>query len=111
MSQAVIWGQTVYLAGQVALRAPGAGVRQQTEDILRAIDELLAETGTSKSRLLSVTIWLTDIASFGEMNDVWDAWVAPSASPARACVEGKLASPDFAVEISVVAALPNATQE
>lgn len=111
MSQAVVCGQTVYLAGQVALRAAGAGVRQQTDDILRAIDELLAEAGTTKSRLLSATIWLTDIARFNEMNEIWDAWVAPGASPARACVEAKLASSDFAVEISVVAALPNAAQE
>src|SRR3546814_21008328 len=77
---------------------------EQTKDILARIDELLAEAGSDKTKLLSATIWLTDIATFDQMNGLWDAWVAPGAAPARACVEAKLAAPQYAVEIAVVAA-------
>ena len=87
MSQAVVHGNTVYLAGQVAQRAPGASVTEQTKDILARIDELLAEAGSDKTRLLSETIWITDMATFNEMNAVWDAWVSPGNTPGRACVE------------------------
>ncbi len=102
MSQAVIHGDTVYLAGQVG---HGANVGEQTADILKNIDSLLAEAGTSKLNLLSATIWLTDIANFAEMNAVWDAWVAPGHTPGRACVEAKLAAPQYWVEIAVIAAI------
>ena len=68
------------------------------------IDGLLAEAGSDKSKLLSATIWLSDMAHFAAMNEVWDAWVTPGQTPARACVEAKLASPKFDVEIMVVAA-------
>jgi enamine deaminase RidA (YjgF/YER057c/UK114 family) len=105
MSQAAIHGNTVYLAGQVAQNAKGAPVAEQTRDILAAIDRLLAEAGTSKERLLSATIWLADIGTFNEMNGVWDAWVAPGNPPARACVEAKLAAPQFTVEIGIIAAI------
>jgi enamine deaminase RidA (YjgF/YER057c/UK114 family) len=105
MSQAVVHGNTVYLAGQVAQRAPGASVAEQTRDILARIDELLAEAGTDKTKLLSATIWITDMATFNDMNGVWDAWVSPGNTPGRACVEAKLAAPQFTVEIAVVAAV------
>ena len=105
MSQAVIHDHTVYTAGQVALDAPGASVTQQTENILARIDGLLAEAGTDKSKLLSATIWLSDISDFNEMNAVWDAWVEPGETPCRACVESKLAAPQFTVEIAVIASL------
>ncbi|MDP6392003.1 MAG: RidA family protein [Arenicellales bacterium] len=105
MSQVVIHGNTVYTAGQVALDAPGEPVTDQTRDILKRIDSLLAQAGSDKSRLLSATIWISDMDTFGEMNAVWDAWVAPGATPARACVEAKLATPQFTVEIAVIAAL------
>lgn len=104
MSQAVVHGDTVYLAGQVALNAPGASVREQTLDILASTDALLAEAGTDKSKLLSATIWLANIGDFAEMNEVWDAWVSPGNTPGRACVEAKLAAPQFTVEIAVIAA-------
>ena len=104
MSQAVVHGNLVFLAGQVAQRAAGAPVAEQTKDILARIDELLAEAGSDKTKLLSATIWLTDIATYDEMNVLWDAWVAPGAAPARACVEARLAAPQFTVEIAVVAA-------
>lgn len=105
MSQAVVHGNTVYLAGQVAQRAPGASVAEQTKDILARIDELLAEAGSDKTKLLSATIWITDMTTFNEMNGVWDAWVSPGNTPGRACVEAKLAAPQFTVEIAVVAAV------
>lgn len=104
MSQAVIHGDTVYLAGQVASEAPGKSVAEQTKDIVGRIDKLLAEAGTDKTKLLSATVWLTDISTFAEMNSVWDAWVSPGNTPGRACVEAKLAAPEYTVEIAVIAA-------
>lgn len=102
MSQAVIYNKTVYLAGQVA---PGASVTIQTREILAGIDALLKEAGSDKSRLLSATIWLTDMAAFAEMNTVWQAWVVAGATPARATVmSAHLASAEFKIEIAVVAA-------
>ena len=105
MSQAVVHNGTVYLAGQVAFDKAGASVREQTENILERIDRYLGEAGTDKSKLLSAQIWLSDISTFDEMNAVWDAWVTPGNTPCRACVESKLAAPQFTVEIMVVAAL------
>ncbi len=104
MSQAVIHNGVVYLAGQVASGAPGASVKEQTQDILKRIDALLAAAGTDKSKLLSARVWLTDIRRFDEMNGVWDKWVVPGHPPARACIEAKLASPEYTVEIAVIAA-------
>jgi enamine deaminase RidA (YjgF/YER057c/UK114 family) len=102
MSQAVIHGDTIYLAGQVG--APGESVTVQTQQVLASIDDLLARAGSDKSKILSATIWLADMVSFGEMNAVWDAWVDSANSPARATGEAKLATPDYKVEIIVVAA-------
>jgi enamine deaminase RidA (YjgF/YER057c/UK114 family) len=104
MSQCVVHGNTVYTAGQVAQGARGASVAEQTTDILATIDKLLAQAGTDKSRLLTANIWLADIATFDEMNQVWDAWVAPNNTPARATVQAQLAHPDYKVEIMVSAA-------
>jgi enamine deaminase RidA (YjgF/YER057c/UK114 family) len=104
MSQAVVHGNTVYLAGQVA-DTPVPSVAEQTKQVLAKIDRLLGEAGTSKSRLLSANIWLADISRFDEMNKVWDAWVAPGNTPARATVQSSLARPTNLVEIMVVAAL------
>jgi enamine deaminase RidA (YjgF/YER057c/UK114 family) len=104
MSQCVVHGDTVSTAGQVAQGARGASVAEQTRDILATIDRLLAQAGTNKSKLLTANIWLTDIATFDQMNQVWDAWVTPGNPPARACVESKLAHPDYKVEIMVTAA-------
>lgn len=103
MSMAVVHGDTVYVAGQVADDA-GADVGGQTKQILAKIDALLAEAGTDKTRILSANIWLRDIGTFALMNAVWDGWVAPGNTPARATVEAKLASPNLLVEIAVIAA-------
>lgn len=103
MSQAVIHGGTVYLAGQVG--NPGDSVTDQTRTILERIEALLARSGSDKSRILQATIWLASMDDFAEMNAVWDAWVDPANPPARACGESKLATPDYTVEIIVVAAM------
>lgn len=105
MSKAVVHGDTVYLAGQVAQQAANGSVAEQTTDILAIIDGFLKQAGTDKTKLLSANIWLTDIRTFNEMNAVWDAWLAPGCAPARATVEAKLASPNLRVEIAVIAAL------
>lgn len=104
MSQVVIHGDTVYLAGQVAVDAAGESVEAQTRNILDRIDGLLAEAGTDKSKALSANIWLSDMSTFNEMNAVWDAWVTPGSTPCRACVESKLAVPQFTVEIMMTVA-------
>jgi enamine deaminase RidA (YjgF/YER057c/UK114 family) len=105
MSKAVVHGETVYTAGQVADKTKGGAVADQTREILGFIDEILAEAGSEKSKILSVTIYLSDIATFAEMNSVWDVWVDKGHPPARATVEAKLVAPDYKVEIAVIAAL------
>ena len=104
MSQIVTYNDTVYLAGQVAVKAPGASVAKQTQSILDQIDGLLGEVGTDKTKILSATIWLCSMDDFGNMNEVWDTWVPNGQTPCRACVESqRLASPEFLVEISIIA--------
>ena len=104
MSKCVVHGNTVYLAGIVANDPKGKSVTEQTKDIVGQIDGLLAKAGTDKSKLLSANIWIADMATFADMNAVWDGWVSPGNTPARATVEAKLATPDYKVEIMVVAA-------
>ncbi|MEA2896104.1 MAG: hypothetical protein QOJ84_1719 [Bradyrhizobium sp.] len=104
MSQVVVHGDTVYLAGVVANTAAGKSVTEQTQEVLSIIDGHLAKAGSDKSKLLTATIYLTDMKTFGEMNAVWDSWVSAGNTPARATVEAKLAAPRYAVEIMVTAA-------
>ncbi|MFY8087515.1 MAG: RidA family protein [Rubrivivax sp.] len=104
MSGAVVHGNTVYLAGLTADDAT-QDVMGQTRQILAKIDELLAEAGSDKSKILSANIWLTDIGTWGQMNEAWDAWVSPGNTPARATVETRLARPGLSVEIMVQAAV------
>lgn len=104
MSKAVVRGETVYTAGQVAETTKGGTVADQTREILALIDELLAEAGSEKAKILSATIYLADISTFAEMNSVWDVWVDKANPPARATVEAKLVTPDYKVEIAVIAA-------
>ena len=103
MSQIVIHGDTVYLAGQVANDA-NADVAVQTQQVLQKIDALLAEAGSDSSKILSAQIWLASMGHFGQMNEVWDAWVPEGHAPGRACIEARLASPDLLVEIGIIAA-------
>jgi enamine deaminase RidA (YjgF/YER057c/UK114 family) len=102
MSQAVVHGGVVYLAGQVAPEVEG--VPAQTEAILGKIDRLLADAGSSKSQLLTAQIILADIADFDAMNTVWEGWIDPASPPARATIGAQLALPEFRVEIIVAAA-------
>ena len=102
MSGAVVHGNTVYLSGQTG---EGADVTTQAKECLAKVDALLAEAGTDKSRALSATIWLCSMDDFAEMNAVWDAWATGGNAPCRACVESpRLASPNFTVEIGLIAA-------
>ncbi len=103
MSQAVACNGMVFLAGQVA-DDTGLDVAGQTRQVLAAIDRLLAEAGSDKSRLLSAQIFLADMADFAAMNTVWEAWVVPGQTPARATVQAAMAKPDYRVEIVVTAA-------
>jgi enamine deaminase RidA (YjgF/YER057c/UK114 family) len=103
MSQAVIHNGVVYLAGQVA-KDGGEDVAEQTRQVLAAIDALLAEAGSDKSRILSATIYLADMADFATMNGIWDAWIVAGSTPARATVQASLAAPRYKIEIMVVAA-------
>ncbi|WP_130904989.1 MULTISPECIES: RidA family protein [unclassified Pseudomonas] len=102
MSQIVIHGNTVYLAGQVG--EPHHDVAGQTRDALARVDALLEQAGSSRQQLLQTTIWLADMADFAAMNTVWDAWVPAGHAPARACGEVKLADPSLLVEVIVCAA-------
>lgn len=104
MSKAVVRGKTVYTAGQVAEKTKGGSVADQTREILDLIDELLDEAGSEKAKILSATIYLSDISTFAEMNSVWDVWVDKKNPPARATVEARLVTPDYKVEIAVIAA-------
>jgi len=101
MSQAVRHGDTIYLAGQVG---HGTNVTAQTTDMLAHVDRLLAANGSNKSHILSATIWIADMSGVAEMNAVWDAWIDPSNPPARACVESRLVTPDYLVEVMIIAA-------
>jgi enamine deaminase RidA (YjgF/YER057c/UK114 family) len=105
MSEAVVHGGKVYLAGFVADKAAGKSVKEQTADILSQIEATLAKAGTDKTKVLKANIWLTDIATFSQMNEAWDAWVVAGQTPARATVESKLAAPGLDVEIMIEAAL------
>ena len=104
MSQAVIHGSTIYLAGQVG--EPGTSVTEQTQSCLDKVDALLEQCGSDKTNILSTTIWLKDMSDFAEMNAVWDAWVPTGHAPARATGEAALATPQHLVEVIVVAARP-----
>ena len=97
--------RVVYLAGQVADDGK-ADMATQTKQVLAAIDRLLAEVGSDKTRLLSATIFLPSMADFPTLNAAWEAWVVPGQTPARATVEAKLANADYKVEIQVIATAP-----
>ena len=105
MSEAVIHSGKVYSCGIVADKMAGQSVYEQTKEVLEQIDALLAQAGSDKTRILKANIWLTDITTFAEMSDAWDAWVVAGKTPARATVEARLAAPGYDVEIMVEAAV------
>lgn len=102
LSQAVVHGDTVYVAGQVAADT-GADCAGQTRQILNQIDALLAQGGSDRSRILWANVWLADMGDYAAMNGEWEAWIPKGQPPARATVEAKLAMPQFKVEIACVA--------
>lgn len=93
---------TVYLSGQVGTSEDS--IHDQTQQCLDKVDALLAEAGSSNKQLLQVTVWLSDMGHFADMNAVWNAWLPKGYAPARACGEAKLARTGLKVEILVVAA-------
>ena len=103
MSQIVIHGDTIYLAGQVAADS-SADITVQTQQVLQKVDNLLTEAGSDNSKILTAQIWIASMGHFAAMNAVWDAWVPEGHAPARACIEARLASPDLLVEVGVIAA-------
>ena len=104
LSKVVVHGETVYLAGLTADKTVGQSLAEQTREILSFVDGFLNKAGTDKSKLLQATIWLSDIRTVDEMNKVWDAWVVPGQTPARACIEALLQGPEKKIEIQVTAA-------
>ena len=102
MSKIVVHNQTVYLCGQVG--NSDDDIKAQTLTCLEKIQALLEEVGSDKSKLLSVTVWIKDMADFAAMNEVWDKWFEGVQPPARACGESALARPELLVEITVIAA-------
>jgi enamine deaminase RidA (YjgF/YER057c/UK114 family) len=105
LSEASIFNHVVYLAGQVPEKTAGGGIREQVAEVLAAVDRLLAEAGTDKTRILSCQIFLRDIADIGEMNAVWEQWVPAGHCPCRATVQAHLAKPEWGVEMVMTAAL------
>ena len=103
MSEAVAYNGIVWVAGQVG--TPGDTVANQTQQCLAEVERILIAAGSNKTRILSAQIWLADMASFAEMNAVWDAWVPQGHTPARATGEARLAAPGYLVEVIVTAAL------
>ncbi|MBT3225004.1 MAG: RidA family protein [Desulfobacula sp.] len=104
MSKIVIHNDIVYLCGQVGVS--DTPLQDQAKEMLSRVDQLLEEAGTDKTRMLSATVYLSDMRYFTDFNKIWDAWAAPSAAPARACVEARIALPGLFCEVSVTAALP-----
>ncbi len=104
LSEASVHGGIIHLAGQVAERDPEAGIEGQTREVLGHVERLLAECGSGKARLLSVQVFLADIADIGAMNAVWDDWVVPGHAPPRATVQAALADPRWRIEVVAVAA-------
>ncbi|MDA1311533.1 MAG: RidA family protein [Proteobacteria bacterium] len=102
MSRCVVKGDMVFVAGLTASDR-SADITGQTQQIVDKIDGFLAQAGTDKSKLLQANLWITDMANFGAMNAVWNAWVDPENPPVRACVRADLAVPELLVEIMVTA--------
>ncbi|MEP6784518.1 MAG: RidA family protein [Sphingomonadales bacterium] len=106
MSGAVIYGGVVQLSGQVAIENRGGAVSDQVREVLDRIDALLVEAGTDRSALLTANLYLADISSIAEVNAAWDTWIVPGCAPTRTTIQTVLASPAYALEIAVSAAVP-----
>lgn len=99
-----IHGNTVHLAGQVSQIEEG-DIAEQSRDVFAKVDALLAQAGTTRDKLISVQIWLADMADYAAMNAEWDAWVAGTTPPTRVCVEARMAKPHYKIEVLAIAAL------
>jgi enamine deaminase RidA (YjgF/YER057c/UK114 family) len=104
ISEAVVTGTRIYCSGMIPENT-SLDVTGQVQQALAEIDSLLAKGGSDKTRILTATIWLADIADFAVLNAVWDGWVVPGQTPARATVQARLNDPRMKVEIMVVAAV------
>lgn len=102
MSEIAVHNGTVYLAGQIAEKS--GDIKAQTTEVLGHIDRLLAEAGSDKAHILRAQIYITDLANFAAMNEVWEAWVVEGHTPPRATVQAQLANPEWLIEIVVTAA-------
>lgn len=106
MSEGVVHGDRVILAGQVAADADASmDIRAQARVIMDQIDALLAEAGTSKSNILFAQVWLADMGDFAGFNEIWDAWIDPANPPARACVQSAMVKAEWKAEVQVTAAI------
>ena len=103
LSEIAVHNGTVYLAGQIAENT-SQDIVGQTREVLGFVDRLLIEAGSDKTRILSCQIYISDMANFAGMNEVWDAWVVPGHTPPRATIEAKLANPACLIEVLVTAA-------
>jgi enamine deaminase RidA (YjgF/YER057c/UK114 family) len=105
LSDVTIFNKVAYLAGQVPKETVDLGIKEQTAEILATIDELLAQAGSHKSRILTCQIFLKDIAQIGEMNAVWLEWIPEGHTPSRATVQATMGNPKWGIEIVLAAAL------
>lgn len=104
-SQAVIYDQVVYISGQQP-SDNRQNISGQTRQVLAAIDAILQQVGSHKSRIVNAQVYLADIIDFDAMNEVWAAWVDPVNVPARTTVEARLVNPAVKIEIAITAATP-----
>ena len=103
MSRIVIHNNIVYISGQTD--GTTSDIKNQTANVLKKVDDLLAQANTDKSKLLTASIWLKNITrDFKEMNDVWNGWIDPNNKPVRATVEANMAREQLLIEVQVTAA-------
>lgn len=105
LSEAAMFNNVVYLAGQVPERDPDADMTGQAREVLGHVERLLAEAGSHKGRILQCQIYLRDIADIAAMNAVWDRWIPAGHTPPRATVQAALGDPRWRIEVVVTAAL------
>ncbi len=101
-SDSVVHNGTVYLVEVPA--NPEGDIAEQTRNVLSSVERLLAQAGSARDRLLMVTIYLADMADYDVMNAIWDDWIPAGCAPTRACVQARLANPDWRLELVVTAA-------
>jgi enamine deaminase RidA (YjgF/YER057c/UK114 family) len=105
LSKVTVHNDVLYMTGQIAEDHAGENLTLQTQEVLQRIDTLLAEAGSNKTRILKAYLYVADMNNFGEINAVWDKWVAPGHEPARTTIEAKLTGPQYDIEIGIIAAV------